>query len=109
MEENVVLDDAAAQNQFSGDNYLIRERPRSLLCFPLAAQRVLTGALYLENALAPRAFAPERLDALELLASQAAVSLLTGALGIDLTHEIKEQKKQRLSSSGFIACMGRLI
>ena len=93
MEENVVLDDAAAKNQFSGDNYLIRERPRSLLCFPLAAQRNLTGVLYLENAIAPRAFAPERLAALELLVSQAAVSLRTAALGIDLTHEIKERKK----------------
>jgi len=93
MEESVVLDHALAENQFSGDDYLIRERPRSLLCLPLAAQRNLVGVLYLENALAPRAFAPERLVALELLASQAAVSLRTAALCVDLTHEIKERRK----------------
>ena len=29
MEESVALDDALAENQFSGDDYLIRERPRS--------------------------------------------------------------------------------
>ena len=75
-----MLDDALAENQFSGDDYLISERPRSLLCLPLGAQRNLAGALYLENARAPNAFAPERLAALELLASQAAVSLRTAAL-----------------------------
>jgi GAF domain-containing protein len=81
MEESVVLDDAAAENQFSGDEYLIRKRPRSFLFLPLEAQRNLTGALYLENALAPRAFGSEKLAALELLASQAALSLRAAALG----------------------------
>jgi signal transduction histidine kinase len=93
MEESVALDDAVAENPFSDDDYLIRNHPRSILCLPLAAQRNLTGVLYLENAIAPGAFAPARLAALELLASQAAVSLRTAALGIDLTHEIKERQK----------------
>ena len=93
MEESAALDDAAVENQFSGDDYLIRERPRSLLCLPLTAQRNLTGALYLKNALAPQAFASERLAALELLASEAAVSLRVAALGVDLMHEIKERIK----------------
>ena len=93
MEKSIALDDALADNQFSGDDYLIREHPRSLLCLPLEAQRNLTGALYLENALAPRAFAPERLAALDLLASQAAVSLRAAALGFDRAHEMKERMK----------------
>lgn len=93
MEESVALDDALAENQFSGDDYLIRERPRSLLCLPLEAQRNLTGALYLENALMPQAFASDRLAALGLLASQAAVSLRAAALGVDLAHEMKQRMK----------------
>ena len=109
MEESVVLDDAAAENQFSGDDYLIRERPRSFLFLPLEAQRNLTGALYLENALPPQAFGSEKLAALELLASQAALSLRAAALGVDLMREIKERIKAEAELERFIGCMGRLI
>ena len=71
MEESAAFDDAAAENQFSGDDYLIRERPRSLLCLPLTAQRNLTGALYLKNALAPQRSLPRGWPRWELLASEA--------------------------------------
>jgi signal transduction histidine kinase len=49
--------------------------------------------MYLENNLAPHAFAPERLAALELLASQAAISLKAARLYVDLQHENSERKK----------------
>jgi len=93
MEESVLLDDASAENQFSEDDYLRSRRIRSILCLPLIAQRHLVGVLYLENNLAPRAFAPEKLAALELLTSQAASSLKAAALCVDLQHEIRERKK----------------
>ena len=101
MEERVVLDQALAENQFSRDDYMIRERPRSLMCLPLVAQRQLAGVLYLENALAPNAFTPARLAALELLASQAAVSLRSAALGVDLMHEIKQRRKAEVQLERF--------
>ena len=69
-EESVVLDDALAENQFSEDGYLRGGHIHSILCLPLVAQRNLVGVLYLENNLAPHAFAPERLAVLELLASK---------------------------------------
>jgi GAF domain-containing protein len=109
MEESVVLDDAAAENQFSGDEYLIREHPRSFLFLPFEAQRNLTGALYLENALAPQAFGSEKVAALELLASQAALSLRAATLVADLMREIKERIKAEAELEQFIACLGRLI
>ena len=92
-EESVMLDDALAENQFSKDDYLRGRQIHSILCFPLVAQRDVVGVLYLENNLAPHAFAPERLAALELLASQAALSLRTAALCVDLGHEIRERRR----------------
>lgn len=92
-EESIVLDDASAENQFSDDDYLRGRRVRSILCLPLIAQRDLVGVLYLENNLAPHAFAPERLASLELLASQAAISLKTARLYVDLQHENSERRK----------------
>ena len=74
--ERVVLDDAAADaGRFSGDEYLARARPRSVLCLPIRRQAEVVALLYLENDLVPGTFTPERLLALELLAAQAAISL----------------------------------
>jgi predicted ATPase/signal transduction histidine kinase len=73
--ESVILDDASVQNLFSKDGYVRQRRPRSILCLPLVKQAKLMGVLYLENNLAPRVFTPRRLSMLELLASQAAISL----------------------------------
>jgi signal transduction histidine kinase len=92
-EQSVVLDDASAENQFSDDDYLRGRRVRSILCLPLNAQRDLVGVLYLENNLAPQAFVPERLASLELLASQAAISLKAARLYVDLKQESNERRK----------------
>jgi len=46
-----------------------------VLCLPLIKQRHLTGVLYFENNLAPGVFTPNRQAMLELIASQAAISL----------------------------------
>ena len=83
--ERVVLDDAAADaGRFSGDDYLARARPRSVLCLPIRRQAEVVALLYLENDLVPGTFTPERLLALELLAAQAAISLENALL---LEHE----------------------
>jgi Malic enzyme, NAD binding domain/GAF domain len=66
-----------AENLFSQDDYVLRRHLRSVLCLPLVKQAKLIGVLYLENNLAPRVFTPDRLAMLELLASQAAISLDT--------------------------------
>ncbi|HTD16625.1 MAG TPA: AAA family ATPase, partial [Chthoniobacterales bacterium] len=62
-------------NLFSNDEYLRQRRPRSVLCLPLDKQGKLIGILYLENNLAAGVFTPKRLAMVELLASQAAISL----------------------------------
>ena len=37
-QETVLLDDAASQNPFSGDPYIVQRRARSILCLPLINQ-----------------------------------------------------------------------
>jgi PAS domain S-box-containing protein len=73
--ERVALDDASVRNLYSEDVYVSQNRPRSVLCLPIVRQKKLIGALYLENNLTPRAFTSDRVSVLELLASQAAISL----------------------------------
>ena len=74
-QESVILDDASAQNPFSGDEYIRQKHPRSVLCLPLVKQAKLIGMLYLENNLASHVFTPARISVLKLLSSQAAISL----------------------------------
>ena len=82
--ERVVLDDALVPNLCSEDEYVRQRRPRSVLCLPIVKQTKLAGALYLENNLTPRAFTSDRVAVLELLASQAAISLENARLYSDL-------------------------
>jgi PAS domain S-box-containing protein len=82
--ERVVLDDALAADLCSEDEYVRQRRPRSVLCLPIVKQTKLAGALYLENNLTPRAFTSDRVAVLELLASQAAISLENARLYSDL-------------------------
>ena len=92
-QESVILDDASVQNLFLEDEYVRQQRPRSTLCLPLVKQAKLMGVLYLENSLAPRVFTPKRLAMLELLASQAAISLDHARLYAVLTQENSDRRK----------------
>jgi PAS domain S-box-containing protein len=98
--ESVILDDALAQNPFSGDEYLCQKRARSVLCLPLVKQAKLIGVLYLENNLASHVFTPARISVLELLASQAAISLENARLYTDLQE--REARIRRLVDSNII-------
>ena len=57
------------------NRYLTERRPASLLCLPLLDRTQLCGVLYLENQAASGVFHAKRLAALNLLATQAAISL----------------------------------
>jgi len=99
--ESVILDDASAQNSFSADTYIRQHRARSVLCLPLINQARLTGVLYLENNLTPHVFNPTRIAVLELLASQAAISLENASLYSDLQRsEAFLTQGQTLSHTG---------
>jgi PAS domain S-box-containing protein len=82
--ERVVLDDASVGNSYAEDEYVRQKHARSVLCLPIVKQTKLVGVLYLENNLTPRAFTGDRVAVLELLASQAAISLENAGLYSDL-------------------------
>jgi predicted ATPase/signal transduction histidine kinase len=97
----VVLDDASVGNLYSEDEYVRANRARSVLCLPIVKQTKLVGALYLENTLTPGAFTADRVAVLELLASQAAISLENARLYADLQRsEAFLVEGQRISSTG---------
>jgi predicted ATPase/signal transduction histidine kinase/ActR/RegA family two-component response regulator len=103
-QERVLLDDATVSNPFSTDDYFVRRQPKSVLCLPIMRRSALIGLLYLENNLATHAFTSERLTVLELLASQAAISLENALLYANLKQsEAYLSEAQRLSHTGSYA------
>ncbi len=73
--KKVVLDNATVAPDFMRDEYIIQQQPKSLLCTPILDRGKLVGLLYLENKLTRGAFTRERLEVIELLSTQAAISL----------------------------------
>ncbi len=92
-QQSVILDDALVENLFSEDEYIAQTDPRSVLCLPLVKQGKLMGVLYLENRLAPNVFTPARLAVLDLLASQAAISLENARLYAEVERENLERQR----------------
>ena len=94
--EPQVMAGAEALRRFGEDAYLARVEHGSLMCVPLLKQNEAIGALYLENCLTQGAFEPARVDVLELLAAQAAISLSTARLYGNL---LAENQRRRESES----------
>ena len=88
--ETIVLDDAAVEGEFTDDLYVVRERPRSIICAPVVNQGHMVGALYLENNLAPGVFTADRAQLLQVIAAQAATAIQNAQLFAE-TKRLKDR------------------
>ncbi|MEH2448806.1 MAG: AAA family ATPase [Nostoc sp.] len=75
-----VIIDATVDPQLINDPYIQQQQPKSVLCSPILDQGKLLGVLYLENNLATGAFTSDRVELLNLLCAQAAISLQNAQL-----------------------------
>ncbi|MDM0022316.1 trifunctional serine/threonine-protein kinase/ATP-binding protein/sensor histidine kinase [Variovorax saccharolyticus] len=110
--EKLLLRDASAEHPHAADDYILRRRTRSVLCLPLLRQARLLGVLYLENDLTVGAFTAARMALIEVLASEAAISLENAHLYRDLQE--REARVRRLFNSNIIGIFtwnldGRII
>lgn len=94
VQQSVVLADATQEGQFTQDAYIVAQQPRSILCTPLMHQARLTGILYLENNRMTGAFTEDRIEVLNLLSGQIAVSIENAHLYADV--QVKEKKYRTL-------------
>ncbi|HAJ61670.1 MAG TPA: serine/threonine protein kinase, partial [Cyanobacteria bacterium UBA8543] len=93
-QETLVINDASLQTTFAADSYIIQQQPKSVLCTPIKNQGKLIGILYLENNLTTGAFTPDRLEVLNVLSSQAAISIKNAKL----YSEAREREQKLLES-----------
>ena len=92
--ENIVLNDASNDERFSQDPYIQGREIKSILCIPFMYKERLYGVLYLENRRVPDVFTRERIELLQVLLTQAAISMDNADLyGRRLQVEAEIRKK----------------
>ncbi|MBA3660949.1 MAG: AAA family ATPase [Gammaproteobacteria bacterium] len=95
----IILYDAINSEIFANDSYIIKNRPKSILCMPIHHQNDLVGILYLENHTSTGAFTSELLQVLNLIGTQTAISLenakVYAASGRFVPREFLEQLQKR--------------
>lgn len=74
-QQNLVVNETARESIFATDPYIAANQPKSILCSPIVKQGKLLGILYLENNQCAGAFTSDRIELLNILTSQAAISL----------------------------------
>jgi predicted ATPase/signal transduction histidine kinase len=74
-QKTLVFDDVKTELIFASDPYMMLQEPKSILCTPILHQGKLMAILYLENNLTTGAFTRDRVALLNILCSQAAISL----------------------------------
>ncbi|HIE02470.1 MAG TPA: response regulator [Thiotrichaceae bacterium] len=102
-QESVVLNDALNEGEFTAEAYIVAHQPKSLLCTPLLNQGQLSGILYLENNLTTGAFTADRLEVLQLLSSQAAISIDNAKLYTEMAELNNELKEMDRLKDDFLA------
>jgi signal transduction histidine kinase len=95
--ELLVLDDIRLDSRFNNDPYILSANPSSLMCVPIIKRDQLVGMLYLENRLISNVFSPERVELLQTLASQVAISMENAELYDSLEAKV-QQRTQELSN-----------
>lgn len=89
--ETIILSNAARESVFSASPYVVRTKAKSILCAPISSQGRLLGIIYLENDLTAGAFTRERLELLQLLSSQIAVSIENALLYREIEQRVSER------------------
>jgi predicted ATPase/GAF domain-containing protein len=97
-QEYLVLNNAAQEGKFINDPYIIATQCKSILCTPLLNQGQLRGIVYLENNLTTGTFTSERVELLNILSAQAAISIDNSRLYQTLEQKV-EERTQELSQT----------
>ncbi len=76
------------------DDYLIQQQPKSILCLPILNQGNLTAILYLKNQSTAGVFTNSRLQILNVLCTQAAISLENATLYNTLEQKVSDRTQE---------------
>ena len=97
-----VINDVKNREEFLNDQYLQHSEVQSIVCTPILTQGRITSLLYLENHLSRQVFSADRLEIIELLASQSASSLENARLYESLEDQVAQRTAEIKSIMRYI-------
>ncbi|HEX5625072.1 MAG TPA: adenylate/guanylate cyclase domain-containing protein, partial [Saprospiraceae bacterium] len=89
--ESIIIDDAEKDPMFSKDPQSRKLKVKSILCMPILSKGEMLSILYLDNAASAYTFTRNRLEILNLLSGQIAVSLENAQLYSNLEQKVLER------------------
>jgi predicted ATPase/HPt (histidine-containing phosphotransfer) domain-containing protein len=101
----VVVDDALNDPAHREDEHIQRDGVKSVLCMPVLHQTRLVAVLYAENNAATHAFTPERLRLLQVIASQAAISITNAHIYDSLEERVDRRTRELAEKNREVAAM----
>ena len=90
----LLLNNPAGDTRFGQNRYVQQRQPKSVLCLPVHTQGKLVALVYLENNLMENAFTVRHQQTLELLSSQAAISLVNARLYESLERKVQQRTEE---------------
>ncbi len=92
--EIIVVSNATANYYYKNNDYIKRVNAKSILCVPILYQNDLKGIIYLENNLSENVFDAQRIEIIEILSSQIAISVEKSQLYENLEEKVNERTRQ---------------
>lgn len=87
----LVFEHIAKAAEYAHDPYIREKKPKSVVCFPVLSKGELFAVIYLENNRVEGAFTQARLEVLEILSAQIAISIENTALVENLEEKVEQR------------------
>jgi predicted ATPase/signal transduction histidine kinase len=110
-QQTVVIDNCKTNIPGVIGEYMLEHQPQSVCCTPIINQGHLVGILYLENKLTQGVFTKERLQVINLLSSQAAISLENARFYQQAQQALQDLQQAQLQivQSEKMSALGNLV
>lgn len=92
--EIIVISNATKNYYYQNNDYIKTMNVLSILCLPILYQNDLKGIIYLENNLSENVFDSQRVEIIEILSSQIAISVEKAQLYEKLEEKVNERTRQ---------------
>jgi predicted ATPase/signal transduction histidine kinase/tRNA A-37 threonylcarbamoyl transferase component Bud32 len=110
-QQKIVIDNLQTNIPGLIEEYMLIHQPQSVFCLPILNQKNLVGIIYLENKLTKGVFTNERLQVINLLASQVAISLENARLYQQAQQALQDLQQAQLQivQSEKMSALGNLV
>lgn len=105
----MIIDDAKTSEYFSTDNYVVKNKTKSILCQPLLMQKETIGVLYLDSQMSEKLYNERKVQMLQLLSTQIAISINNSMNFEELESTVNERTEELLQQRDLTALKNKEI